>query len=45
MRDGGVGRLVNNRGLHSKLDYAPPEECEVAYYTRAPASQPATSQP
>lgn len=35
----------NNRRLHSQLDYVPPEEYEVAYYTQAPASQPATSQP
>ena len=34
----------NNRRLHSRLDYVPPEEYESAYYAQTQASQPATPQ-
>jgi putative transposase len=40
-----MGRLVNNRRLHSILDYVPPEENESAYYGQTQGSQPTTPQP
>ena len=35
----------NNRRLHSRLDYVPPEEHEAAYYAQTYASRPAAPQP
>ena len=36
---------INNRRLHSQLEYVPPEEYEAAYYAHTQAGQPATPQP
>jgi putative transposase len=35
----------NNRRLHSRLDYVPPDEHEATYYAQTQTPQPAASQP
>jgi hypothetical protein len=41
---GVVGRLVQQRRLHSQLGYVPPDEYEAAYYAQIQASKPAAFQ-